>query len=331
MRILITSANYPSYRIHFDALVQGSPHKWKGAEFHYQPDGGGYDAWIVWQSNLGLAETTSLDCPPTRTLLVLREPPDILTLPADYVKQFAGILGPDSRYRRPDTFFQQFGQVWHVEKTWQELVDCPPPEKRGWISAVTSSKAGTAGQKRRLRLLEDLKAHFKDRLVHFGRGHNETLSKWDAILPFRYHLALENGSWPHYWTEKLCDAYLGWSYPLYVGCPNLGEYFEKDSYLRLNPDDPQGSIQAIERLIESDGYENAIPLVERSRNKILKEFHFYPTILRCLNALPASNCKKVVLRPHREYHFSFAQRFSMRLRNIRKKLPGSGELPHSRV
>ncbi len=327
MRILISSANYPEYRIHFDALEQGSPHRWGGAEFHYQPDGDAYDAWVVWQSNAGLAEAIALECPPTRTLLVLREPPDILTLPLDYTRQFGGILGPDTRYGNPHTFYHQFGQVWHVEQTYQQLLNCPPPQKKGWISAVTSSKAGTKGQQLRLRLLEGLKAHFKDRLVHFGRGHNETRSKWDAILPFRYHLALENGIWPHYWSEKLSDAYLGWSYPLYMGCPNLAEYFEKDACLTLDPHDLKGCIRNIERLMESDGYESSIPSLRRSREKILREFHFYPTILRCLDELPISERRKVVLRPNHDFDFSMGQGLSMRVRNLRDKLAAAVAFP----
>jgi hypothetical protein len=42
---------------------------------------------------------------------------------------------------------------------------------------------------------------------------------------------LENSQSPHYWTEKLTDAYLGWAFPLYVGCPNVGDYFAKESFL----------------------------------------------------------------------------------------------------
>ncbi len=322
MRILISSANYAAYRIHFDALAQGFPHQWGGAEFHYQPDGGPYDAWVVWQSNLGLAETTSLECPPTRTLLVLREPPDILTLPVDYIRQFGGILGPDSRYGHPHTFYQQFGQVWHVEKDWQHLIDCPAPQKRACISAVTSSKAGTKGQILRLNLLHGLKAHFKDRLVHYGRGFEETHSKWDAILPFRYHIALENGSWPHYWTEKLSDAYLGWSFPLYVGCPNLEDYFEENSFAVLDPCNLKACISQIEMLIDSDCYERSISSLQQSRNRVLNDYHFYSTILRCLTSMPESNLKRITFRPNQDYSFSATQKAVMRLRNMKRMFVG---------
>jgi hypothetical protein len=131
---------------------------------------------------------------------------------------------------------------------------------------------------------------------------------------------LENGSWPHYWTEKLSDAFLGWSFPFYVGCPNLNQYFEEDSFAVLDPHDINGCIHKIETLIESDCYEQSINALRRSRVKVLNEYHFYPTILRCLQAMPTSERSKVVLRPHQDIEFSTTQKLEMRFRNFRKKI-----------
>jgi len=318
MRVLITTSDYPSYKLHFDALAAGNPHCWADAEFHYEPDGLPFDAWVVWQSNHGLPGSMTVECPPSRTLLVLREPPDIVTLPLAYTRQFGGILGPDGSYHHPHTFYEQFGQVWHVEKDADFLKACaPPPEKKGWISAVTSNKAGTVGQKARLRLLEDLKSHFKDKIDHYGRGIRHTDSKWDAVFDYRYHLTLENGLWPHYWSEKLSDAYLGWSVPLYAGCPNIADYFDRESMLALDINNTRDCIKKIEEAMDSGLYERLIPAIGKAREKILQVYHFYPTILRSLQRMPISPRVDVTLRAREDFDFSRGQMTKMRLRNFK--------------
>ena len=46
----------------------------------------------------------------------------------------------------------------------------------------------------------------KDIGMHvYGYGFNEIADKRDALVPYKYHLAIENGV-PHYWTEKTCRS-----------------------------------------------------------------------------------------------------------------------------
>ncbi len=320
MRILITTADYSSYRIHFDALADGAIHQWGDAEFHYVPDGNPYDAWVVWQSNQGLPDKMTVECPVERTLLVLREPPDIITLPLSYTNQFAAILGPDNSYDHPCVFFEQFGQVWHLEKSAAFLRSCSPPEKTGWISAVTSTKSGTEGQKRRLLLLEALKTHFKDKLDHYGRGVRPTDSKWDAVSRYRYHLTLENGCWPHYWTEKLSDSFLGWSLPIYVGAPNVSDYFEARSIVSIDRCDTRTIINRIEQIMEDDLYTHLLPAIDEARKKILNYYHLYPTIIRSLNRMRTGQKVSLTLCPSSDFPFSTRQSIKFCWRNLRQKL-----------
>jgi len=321
MRILITTADYGNYRIHFDALAKGIPHRWGDSEFHYQPDGGSYDAWVVWQSQRGLPEAMTVRCPATRTLLVLREPPDILTLPDDFTRQFGGVLGPDPKVLAKELFFSQFGQVWHVERNREFLTSYEIPEKTQGISAVTSNKADTSGQRRRLSLLETLKGHFGEKLIHFGRGFRPTDSKWDAIWPFRYHLALENGSWPHYWSEKVCDAWLGWSLPFYTGCQTLEQDVPPEAFIRLDAADHSKAVQQIEEAISNDEWRRRLPAIEEARRLVLEKYHIYPTLLRTLASLPNSTSEQVTLRPAFSLAFSSTQKWRFRLARLKKMLP----------
>ena len=102
---------------------------------------------------------------------------------------------------------------------------------------------------------DKLKEHFKDKLDWYGNGINPLDRKWDGIAPYKYHLTLENQSTYNVITEKLYDAFLGLSYPIYWGAPNVNDYFEDNSLIKINLNDLKGSIQIIEKVIAENYYE----------------------------------------------------------------------------
>ena len=183
-----------------------------------------------------------------------------------------------------------------------------PPIKSKLISAVTSAKAGTKGQIQRLQLLEILKKEFPTEIDHFGRGVCEIKNKWDAIGPYRYHLTLENGQWPHYWSEKICDPLLGYSVPLYIGDPKIYNYFPQNSLVVLNPNKPEECIQKIRILLENNRYEDFIKPMAIARKKILSEYNFYATIAEICDNIPAQKKQSIRLKPHKMFSYSLNYR-----------------------
>ena len=65
------------------------------------------------------------------------------------------------------------------------------------------------------------KKHFKDRLNWYGNGVNEINNKFEVISNSKYHIVLENDSKYNLISEKLYDSYLGLSFPIYYGAPNV--------------------------------------------------------------------------------------------------------------
>lgn len=124
-------------------------------------------------------------------------------------------------------------QTWHFPRhSFDQLVNFQPSLKPKLLSVICYNKTFTEGNRTKLRLLEILKQHFKE-LDLFGRGTRLIEDKWDGIYPYKYHITLENGSFPHYWTEKLTDAYLRYALPIYYGCPNLTEHFSPQSFIPI--------------------------------------------------------------------------------------------------
>jgi len=104
------------------------------------------------------------------------------------------------------------------------LANLQPPQKSKLISMVTSTKTSTQGHQWRLNVAHSLKEYFRDDIDIFGFGHNPLSAKEQAIDPYMYSIVIENSSYPHYHTEKIVDALLGYSIPIYSGNQTISAY-----------------------------------------------------------------------------------------------------------
>ncbi len=244
------------------------------------PDGTECDFWLVWA---GLKGSARLRVAPSNTLFLAGEPPAKKIYPKGYYAQFHRLVCTQADYPHPRVTFDALGLNWHVGYDrhtgiyaygYDHLTQLQQPAKQHeQISVICSNLTTTQGQRDRLALLDALKHHFGDRVVHFGRGFQPIEDKLDAILPYRYHLVLENSISDDYWTEKLADAYLGWAYPLYVGCENLGRYLPEDGFLPLAGLSVDQMIQRIEPLLESGLTPKQQAGLEASRDAILNRYN----------------------------------------------------------
>lgn len=53
---------------------------------------------------------------------------------------------------------------------------------------------------------------------------------WESM----FHIAVENSKNTGYFTEKIIDAFLTKTIPIYWGCPNINEFFNKDGIITFN-------------------------------------------------------------------------------------------------
>ena len=82
------------------------------------------------------------------------------------------------------------------------------PKKQNRISVITSGKTHTEYHRKRLSFISMLSEKMGDLVDFYGRNGRRVGDKMDALLPYRYHIALENGSGDHTWTQKLSDPLL---------------------------------------------------------------------------------------------------------------------------
>ncbi len=285
----------------------GSSGKWGNYAFVFNQDIKECDAWVVIGDILDYKETTM--CPSNRTLLINEEPPTMRGYPEKYLSQFAIVATcGGSNFRHPGVKEVFPLQAWYIgvkqgelhvphkndaiRFTYDDLKVLEPPPKSKLLSVIYSDKKFTGGHIERHKFVHELKKHFGDSLDIFGRGFQFVSDKWDAIADYQYHLAIENSCFPHYWTEKLADAFLGWSFPIYYGCPNITEYFDPNSFATVDIASPKQSIQTIEQLIEEGRWNKSLPYLAEARRKVLDEYNLFPMIIKLLD-LPKTSEKRV--------------------------------------
>ncbi len=89
---------------------------------------------------------------------------------------------------------------------------------------------------------------------------------------------MENSRYPHYFTEKLTDTYLGHAYPFYYGCPNLSDYYSADAFTPIDIKDPKTAIKNIERAIDADLYSLNQKHLHEARDLTLNKYNLFPML-----------------------------------------------------
>lgn len=102
-------------------------------------------------------------------------------------------------------------------------------EKSKMISMIASNKQMCEGHRLRLEWVERLWGQ----VDLYGRGFNEIANKEDGLCDYMFSVAIENGQYETYFTEKLLDCFATGTIPVYLGAPDIGNFFNKDGIIDL--------------------------------------------------------------------------------------------------
>lgn len=261
----------------------------------------------------------SADLDPKRTIILCSEPPAHFCL---------------RRWNKLDARWKFFArdyykpQRWHVDKTYEELMNFGPTQNERELSWITSDKGRRCNKiyrsfrrfliKNDFRKFERKNIPFLDATPYdghilrmdflqnlsrkepglfdlFGKGDfgqdeylGEIGDKWDALKNYRYSLAIENNQCPNYFSEKVVDPLLAWCMPIYWGCTNLEMFLPSNSFVRIDIEDPDAP-RRIREIVASDRRENNIEAIAEAREIILNHLQIWPTVHRITNELPIQN------------------------------------------
>ncbi|MGN0832707.1 MAG: glycosyltransferase [Kiritimatiellia bacterium] len=256
-----------------------------GCEFVYGAGCAAYD-WLVVFDELP-ADSVDLRCPRANTILCTWEPVSIKSYSRAYVRQFGHLLTnrPPEAENHPHHHLGRGYFPWFVH-------DVPrlgtATDKPGLLSAVCSAKRMRhTRHDERFRLVEAL-ARAVPELAWYGRGVRPLARKEDALVPFRYHVAVENHIGAHHWTEKFADAILCECLPFYAGDPALTEIFPAESFVPIPIDDAAEAVRIVRAAIADDAYSRRREAVLEAKRLIQEKYNFWGQVAAVIASSPAA-------------------------------------------
>jgi hypothetical protein len=184
---------------------------------------------------------------------------------------------------------------WHVNKTYDELSDLSLDKiiaKNDKVSFVTSNSNINPPHQLRLNFIEYMKAQAFD-FALYGRGFQPLDDKFDGIYPYKYTIAAENFISNDYFTEKIIDAFLSWSMPVYYGCPNITDYFPAESMILVDLKNPKEALEKIKNAIENKLWDKNIDAIRQARELALNKYQLFPMLHDLIKNEPAYHSEKL--------------------------------------
>jgi hypothetical protein len=256
---------------HWPLLLQtpGGSGLWNNVQFYVDSAVEECHAWFVY-SGLTRPETTR--CPRQNTVFVTGEPPSQKMHDPKWLQQFSHVISfrrdlPHSRVHRSHT-----GLPWHIGRSYDEFA-VPVSHKSKVLSLIASTTDGTAGHRRRLDFVRRLRE--RSHIDVFGRGLRELPRKWEGLADYRYSIAIENCSYPDYWTEKIADCFLAEAIPFYYGCPNIGNYFPSDAFVWIDIERPDEALRKIWTILAEGDSSRRLAALQKAKNLVLNQYNLF--------------------------------------------------------
>ena len=267
----------------------GNQAKWGVCTFTFNPLEREYD-WLVVIGDIPKIlpnRVETLSCPKENTILVTTEPSSITRYGRAFAKQFHYLITnqDENVLPHPNAIRSQTGNEWFYGKDYDAIIEHKDPIKTKKISTICSNKQqGHTLHKLRYEFTKIMEERIPE-LERFGRGFRWIETKAEALDDYEFHVAIENHYAPHVWTEKLADAFLGYTVPIYYGCPNVYDYFPKESVIQIDIYDIEGSIAKIKKIIATEGeYERRLPAIKEARRRVIEEYNLLAMINKIVEA-----------------------------------------------
>jgi hypothetical protein len=101
-----------------------------------------------------------------------------------------------------------------------------------------------------------------------------------------FHVAVENTQQNNLFTEKIIDAFLTRTVPIYWGCPNIGEFFDENGIIKFNSEEEL--LDIINSLTEEDYFKRKNS-IEYNYNKALHLSMYFERLTQILEEIVKLN------------------------------------------
>jgi glycosyltransferase involved in cell wall biosynthesis len=127
-------------------------------------------------------------------------------------------------------------------------------KKNKLVSFITSNKTFNDWHKFRIKCVNHL-INNQCKFSLYGVGFNEIIGKIDGLKDYAFSIAIENGDYKNYFTEKILDCFLTGTIPIYKGCPNINDFFDINGIITF---EDENDLQNIVDNLTMDDYKSRL-------------------------------------------------------------------------
>lgn len=175
------------------------------------------------------------------------------------------------------SFVPAYGVWYGTELFGGEMNPNTYQKKTKEISVISSDKLISDYHKIRLSIAHKYMKNPK--VDGYGKGCGNYIKlKADALTEYRYSIVVENGLSSYYFTEKILDCFASMTVPIYLGAPKIGEFFNEDGIITIDPKNPENLDTILKNCCEKD-YTSRLEAIKDNYNRVQKFLSFEDYIL----------------------------------------------------
>ena len=142
------------------------------------------------------------------------------------------------------------------------------------LSIFCSDKILSAQHQLRFDFAEKVQKYFRGDVHWFGTGVDSIPNKWDGLARYERTVVLENRSDRKIYSEKILDAFLGLSQPIYWGAPDISSYLPLRKSHQIDIRDPKGSLESLHKIMRNPVTNREREALVLGKSRVLDQLHF---------------------------------------------------------
>ena len=186
---------------------------------------------------------------------------EIKNNPEPYIEAYDSIFTHDKELLDLDpTFKFVFGQGSIIEEVGVF-------KKSKLISCIVSDLQMNEGHRLRLEIAKQIEE--SGQVDMYGKAFKFVSRKIDALKNYMFSFAMENAYYESYFTEKLHDCLLTGTMPIYLGAPNIGDFYNLDGMVIMERD-ADGEVSFDSEILSEEYYNDHLDAVKDNYERVLE-------------------------------------------------------------
>ena len=144
------------------------------------------------------------------------------------------------------------------------------------VSLIASKKNDFDGHKLRHEIVR-ASSNIGFEIDVMGRGYRPIDNKSEGLKDYRYSIVIENSIQKSYFTEKIIDALVLETVPIYWGAPDIGNFFDMGGIIQCRTKDE--ILRALKMIGEND-YNSRRAAIRKNKESAIRNFANEPMIVR---------------------------------------------------